>query len=445
MLNTKESGWGISLLLNPSTHRFLWENPLLLLALFILATVISAGIFLISYEYAVYTILTLLSFVATTAAFSLFDRDTTKFFSTFGIYAILVSPFFVAYSRFASYIDVASTVFSAMMSIMMVLTAAFLADDILLSSPFIKIFQLTKRFLKSRRWRYSLSLFSIIVFAASVTSLSFILPFYALLNLFLIVILVVATNMIGNVNERRREIFSLMTIGLNPDQLSGLFFAEAFIIGFLGGGVGYAVGLYVLILTALPITTLEISTGWMIAVILLSVGTAIVSATLPAIKSSMLYTPSLLKRWWREAPPFIGLPPTWTFKIPVKVTEDNAEKLIDLFLRYVRMLEGFSYGSIERAEEIQIVKPEDSKDKTVLKLKFKYIFNEGGNPMIVTENELRILRSQVLEELTAEFMIRVIEYQGMNIYECLERIASTYRKLALEQNVVESPSYEYVT
>ena len=425
-------------MLNPSTHRLL-RDPLFSLALFILITFIFVAVFLICYKYAVYTMLNLLSLVAATAGFTLFDEDTAKFFSAFAIYIILVSPFFATYSRLASHIDVASTVFFALISIMMVLSVAFLVDDILLGSPFIKIFQLTKRFLKSRRWRYSLSLFSIIVFAASVTSLSFILPFYALLILFLIVVCEVAINMMDNVYERRGEIFSLVTVGLNPDQLSGLFFAEAFIIGFLGGGGGYAVGLYVLILTALPITTLEISTGWMVTIILLSVGTAIVSATLPAMKASMLATPSLLKRWWREAPPFIGWPPTWTFKIPVKVTKDNAEELINFFLRYVRMLEGFSCGSIERAEKIEVVRPEDSKENATWKLKFKYIYNELESPMIVTENELRILKSPSLEELTAEFMIRVIKYQSAtNIYEYLERIASTYRKLALEQNIMDT-------
>lgn len=98
---------------------------------------------------------------------------------------------------------------------------------------------------------------------------------------------------------------------------------------------------------------------------------AVVSATLPALKASMLATPSLLKRWWREAPPFIGWPPTWTFKMPVKMTEDEAERFIDLYLGYARMLESFSYGSLERAEEVQVVTSGDSTEETRM-LKFKY-------------------------------------------------------------------------
>jgi len=425
-------------LLKPSAHRGLLMNPLFFSVLFFLVTVMLVAVFLISYKYAVYAMLSLLSLVAATAGFTLFDGDVAKFFSAFVIHVILVSPFFVVYSQFVSYLDLVSMVFFAMIPIMMVLMVAFLVDDILLSSPFIKIFQITKRFLELRRWRYSLSLFSVIVFAASVTSLSFVLSYYALLILGLIVVCEVAINIVGNVYERRREIFSLATVGLNPDQLSGLFFAEALIIGFLGGGVGYSVGLCILILTGLPITALEISTGWMVTIILLSIGISIVSAILPALKASMLATPSLLKRWWLDAPPFVGWPPTWTFQIPVKVTEDNAEEFIDFFLRYVRLLEGFSYGSIERAEMVQVMRPEDSKENT-WELRFRYIYNEGFSPMIVTENELRIVRSPILEGLTVEFMIRVIEFQNVaNIHECLKRIASTYRKLALEQNILDT-------
>jgi len=378
--------------------------------------------------------LTLLSLVAAAGGLALFDKDAAKFFSALAIYAIIVLPFFATYSRFASRMDMASAEGFAMISIVIVLTVSFLVDDMLLGLPFFKIFQLAKRFLKSRRWRYSLSLSSIIVFAAGVTSLSFILPFHALMIFFLIIVCEVATNMIGNVYERRREISSLATLGLNPDHFAGLFFAEALIIGFLGGGIGYAVGLFVLISTSLPISTFEVSTGWMATIILLSVAAAILSATLPAMKAAMLATPSLLKRWWREAPPFIGWPPTWTFKMPIKVTKDNAESFINFFLSYARMLEEFSHGSIERAEEIQVVKPEASCENTSWKLKFKYIYNELGSPMIMTENELRIFESPSLGEHAAEFTIKVIKYQSLqqSIYEYLERIASTYRKLTLE-------------
>ena len=417
-------------MMHPSTHRLL-RNPLFSAFLLLLIGLIFSALFLISCKYAVYTMLALLSLVATMGGFVIFDKDTAQFVSSLAIYTFLVIPFFSGYSRFASRMDIASAEGFAMVIIAVVLTATFLVYEDLLGSSFFKMFQLAKRFLKSRRSRYLISLSSIIAFSAGVTSLSFVMPPYTSLIFFLSVVCEVAINVTGSLHERKREMFSLATLGSNPDHLAGLFLAEAFVIGFLGGGVGYSVGLYVLVLTPLPIAALEISTGWMVTVTILSLATAIVSAALPAMKASMLTTPSLLKRWWSEAPPPVGWPPTWSFNMPVKVTRDNAERFIDLFLGYARMLQNIPHGSLERAEEIQVVKPED-RNKATWSLKFRYVYNELSSPAIVTDNELRILEDSGSKELTAKFKIKVIECVGANVYDCLKRIASTYRKLALE-------------
>ncbi len=439
-------------MLEPSTKRGWLMNPLVSIALFLFVAIILGAITVISEIYAIYAMLCLLSVVAATAGSTLFDRDAAKASSAILIYVVLVVPFFVSLylydfvyrdmSKPETYIDVNWTTapFVAAVFIIVVLMIAFLVDNMLLGSPIIKTLQLTKRFLNARKRRYSVSLFSVTVLVASVVSLSYVVPSYTLLVLFLIVICQVAINMIGHVYERRSEIFSLATVGMNPDQLAGLSFAEAFIVGFVGGGIGYAVGLYILIFAALPITVLEVMTSWAIAMILFAVSASIVSTIIPAMKASMLATPSLLKRWWIEAPPppSIGQLSIWTFQIPVKITEDNAEKFVNYFLRYARMLERFPYGSVERAENVQLVRPEDSKGNEVWELRFKYIYNEGGSPMIVTENELGILRNSISEVLPVEFTIRVIEFQHVsNIYVYMERFASNYRKMALEQNFMD--------
>jgi len=418
--------------MNPSSHKLL-RNPLFSAGLILLVTLFHITIFFLSYKYAVYAVLTVLSLVAASIGFALFEEELSKFFSALASYFLLVFPFFMAYGRFASRSDMASAEGFAMVSIMIVLSAFILLDDLLLGSPFIRLFQLAKKFMMARKSRYLLSLLSIIAYAASVTSLSFILPLYALLVLFGIVLCEVAVTMIGSVNERKKEIFTLATVGLNPDHLSGLFLAESFILGLLGGGIGYAIGIYILLLSLLPITPLEISTGWIVTVIFLSIATAITASILAALKASMLATPSLLKRWWREAPPIVGWPPMWTFQIPVRVTEKNTERFIDHFHGYARMLEKFSYGSMERAEEVQVVKPNVLNEEKTAKLKFRYIFNEIGSPMIITDNELTVFRNPNTKEISVEFTIKVTKYQGtLDIYDCLERMASTYRRLALQ-------------
>ena len=97
-----------------------------------------------------------------------------------------------------------------------------------------------------------------------------------------------------------------------------------------------------------------------------------------------------------------------------------------------RSLEGFSYGSIERVENIQVLRPEHSREKA-WKLKFKYLFNEGGDRSITTENELRV----DMKTSTTDFTVKVVAFQNVgNIHEWFERIASTYRKLAIEWTTI---------
>jgi len=62
------------------------------------------------------------------------------------------------------------------------------------------------------------------------------------LPLMVLVMLNIGLSMFANVNERRNEIASLSSIGLNPAHIAALFIAEAMIIGFIGGGLGYLLG-----------------------------------------------------------------------------------------------------------------------------------------------------------------------------------------------------------
>jgi len=119
------------------------------------------------------------------------------------------------------------------------------------------------------------------------------------------------------------------------------------------------------------------------------------------------------------------------------VTKDNAESLITFFLGYAGMLEGFSYGSIERVENIQVLRPEYLREKA-WKLKFRYLLNEGGDRSITTENELRV----DMKTSTTDFTVKAVAFQNVgNIHEWFERIASTYRKLALEWTTEIASSY----
>lgn len=61
--------------------------------------------------------------------------------------------------------------------------------------------------------------------------------------LMVLVMLNIGLSMFATVNERKDEIASLSSVGLNPTQIAVLFIAEALIIGFIGGGFGYLLGI----------------------------------------------------------------------------------------------------------------------------------------------------------------------------------------------------------
>lgn len=411
----------------------LLRNPLFFAGLAVFLAVSSAAAVYVCQRYSAYVMLFFLSLVAAVAGFALFDTDVSKLIAGFTLYVPLVAPFFLAYSQLTSRVNLALMQGYAMVFITATMFAAILADDLLLGSTLVKLFQLAKRFMMVRRFRFFLSLLSVALFAAGVTSLALILPLYALVVPFGIVVCELAIPIFGNVLQRRREMLALAAVGLNPDYLSGISMAEAVILGFLGGGVGYALGLTLSLSASLPLTALGLSTGWMVTVILLSLAAALTAAILPSAKASMLATPSLLRRWWREAPPFVGWPPTWTVEIPVRLREGDVDSFISFFHEYARALEGSRYGSMERAEEVRVFGPETAGEGEARGLRFRYIFNEGSTPMIVAENELRVSKSPRSEEHTVHFTVRVMKHESVpDIYQALEHIVSTYRLMAFE-------------
>ena len=73
-----------------------------------------------------------------------------------------------------------------------------------------------------------------------------------------IVVLNVVVTMLNSLFERRREINILSSVGLNPAEIASIFVAEASIMGFIAGGLGYLLGLSFYRLMPLLGLTLEV-------------------------------------------------------------------------------------------------------------------------------------------------------------------------------------------
>lgn len=156
-----------------------------------------------------------------------------------------------------------------------------------------------------------------------------------------IVVLNVVVTMLNSLFERRREISIFSSVGLNPAQISAIFVAEASLTGFIAGGLGYLLGLGAYRLMGVAGLSLEVhqkvSAVWSLASIGIAISAVLVGAAL-ALKSSVVITPSLTRRWRleeREA----KINQMWTTIIPVKLMREQVDDFAEFIMRALGGLE----------------------------------------------------------------------------------------------------------
>jgi putative ABC transport system permease protein len=105
--------------------------------------------------------------------------------------------------------------------------------------------------------------------------------------------LIVFTNMMASVNERKREIGIFRAIGFRKSHIIRIIFLEAFVVGLIGGVAGYLFGLgvsYILgpIITGIKGAGVFIDPVLAVGVVFLSVTMGILSSIYPAIHASKM-------------------------------------------------------------------------------------------------------------------------------------------------------------
>jgi len=233
--------------------------------------------------------------------------------------------------------------------------------------------------------------------------------------LIVLVMLNIGLSMFAAVNERRNEIAILSSLGLNPTHIAALFVAEALIIGFIGGGFGYLFGIsgYRLapLLGGLQVRE-KVSVEWGIASMFLSGFTAIIASLIPALRSSTLVTPSLLRKWKiREN------------ENPLEV---NKHMVLDLPIKLMtKELEPFTAFIISKLHARKIKLEEEPSEKGIQKkISFIYDIPELGR----TENEIVIQPGEKEYDLKLICSARSTSQQ----IEAIRTTATYVRKLILE-------------
>jgi hypothetical protein len=156
-----------------------------------------------------------------------------------------------------------------------------------------------------------------------------------------IVVLNVVVTMLNSMYERKKEIHILSSVGLNPAQIAGIFFAEASIIGLTAGGLGYLTGLIIYRGMAFFQLAIEvqhkISAFWSLASICIAM-TAVFMGVLIALKGSIVITPSLTRRWEMEEE-VVDYSEPWVITIPVKLVPEEIRTFFNFMVDEIRKLE----------------------------------------------------------------------------------------------------------
>ncbi len=166
-----------------------------------------------------------------------------------------------------------------------------------------------------------------------------------------IVVLNVVVTMLNSLFERRREIGILSSVGLNPAEIASIFVAEASITGFIAGGIGYVAGLaFYKLMPALGLSLevhQKVSAFWSLAAIGISISAVLVGA-FAALRSSIVITPSLTRKWKMDEGGGFNQP--WTVPVPVKIEPTDVDSYIDYMVERLKGLESDQVRMTARVE-----------------------------------------------------------------------------------------------
>lgn len=245
--------------------------------------------------------------------------------------------------------------------------------------------------------------------------------------LMILVMLNISAMTLGSVIERKDEIASLSSVGLNPTHISALFVAEAAVIGFIGGGLGYLLGILgcrtALTIWFGPLQVQEkASAEWGLISLLLSTFTAIVASVIPVLKASTMITPSLLRKWITSKEVEPRDRDQQVLDLPVKFMSRELEPFMGFIQKRIRETSRTGY-----ATDISL-KEEETDRGRLRRLMFRY-----NQPGVSSTNELLIQRAEGKDFFEAKLLCT----PSMRAKNAIRNTATLVRNLILEWNAIK--------
>jgi len=214
------------------------------------------------------------------------------------------------------------------------------------------------------------------------------------------VVLNVSMVMLNSVYERRREIRTLSTLGLNPTHIGLIFLAEAIILGMVGGSLGYIFGLgFYRIMTFFGQELMvreKLEWWWSGIGFAIAILASVLSAIRPATLAISAYTPSKIRKLKierkereRRREEIFKVYQARELSMPVKVKPSEMEFFIGFLINRLKELRGGYVESVDNLEENPEI--ETAKGELVKSIKFEYSFHISGRERR-TKNSLILVK-----------------------------------------------------
>jgi ABC-type antimicrobial peptide transport system permease subunit len=160
----------------------------------------------------------------------------------------------------------------------------------------------------------------------------------------------VLNTMIASVYERTKEISIFSSIGLAPNHIAMLFFAESLVYGVLGTVFGYFVAQFaakIIVATGiLPSLYLNFSSSSAVMSAGLVMATVVASTIYPARKASQIAAPAQSEKAFETEP--VG--DIWQLPLPFSVSSSEAAPLVEFLGEWLHAYEGYTIGDFVTAE-----------------------------------------------------------------------------------------------
>ncbi|MEM1508495.1 MAG: FtsX-like permease family protein [Thermofilaceae archaeon] len=240
------------------------------------------------------------------------------------------------------------------------------------------------------------------------------------------VFLNIATVVLASVYERRNEIFTLASIGLNPTHIFSTFLSEAFLLGFIGGALGYLTSFTVFkgLQLSAAMVPVDVKSDFhsMLFIISLSTISSVVAGIIPSLKASAYATPSLTRRWRLEAEVASGV---WKVEIPARVTEDKALQFTEFIVERLRE-EG--YG-IERV--ITDVSMHEKVEGGMQTYEIKFTYSKGGGQAFTAPSRL-VIKPSNQEFYSVQLLVEPRSAYPKLYQRHVQEVSSFVRNVTLE-------------